>query len=123
MGKLLTVLAQVDPFFTLTEDTGELVVKAWHTAIGDLDFEDAFAAAAAYYGEPVTRRIMPGDVRAGVGAIRRERARALPPVEDLMAGVDPDDPRWDAIRRERHEAVLARPADAHLPAITGGGRP
>lgn len=110
MGKLLTVLAQIDPYFTLTDATSELVVKAWHAGIGDLDFDDAFAAASAYYGQPVTRRIMPGDVRAGVGAIRRARARALPPAEELMADVDPDHPRWDALIRERREALLARPA-------------
>lgn len=120
MAKLLTVLAQVDPFLTLTRDTSELVTKAWHEAIGDLDFDDAFTAAAAYYGEPVTRRIMPGDVRAGVKAIRRARALALPPAEEIMADVDLEHPRWDAIIRERREALLTRPDGSSPLAITAG---
>jgi hypothetical protein len=122
MGKLLTVFAQVDPYLTLTQETSELVVKAWHAAVGDLDFDDAFAAAAAYYGQPVTRRIMPGDVREGVKAIRRERARELPPAEDLMADVqlDPLGVEYGEILRARREALLTRPAGTPLREITRG---
>lgn len=121
MGKLLTVLAQIDPRFTLTETTSEPVVKGWHDCVGDLDFGDACDVAARFYRERTDRRIMPADLLEGVKEIRRARALAMPPVEVIMAGVDPDHPRWDAISRARREALLARPTGSPLPAIMAAG--
>lgn len=105
--ELVTAISQVDSRITVNEGR----VAMWHETIGDLDYGDAFAVVVDHYstartGEPA---LMPGDVRAGVAEIRRKRLAAAPPVEELMADVDPDDPRYNAIWRERREAAMARP--------------
>jgi hypothetical protein len=86
----------------------------WHDTIGDLDYDDARAVVVAHYRDS-TERLMPADVRLGVAKLRRSRLAALPPVETLMADVDPDDPRYDGILRDRRQAAMDPPT---LRAIT-----
>jgi hypothetical protein len=111
--ELVTAISQVDSRVTVNEGR----VAMWHATIGDLDYADAFDVVTAHYstartGEPA---LMPGDVRAGVAELRRKRLAAAPRVEELMADVDPDDPRYNAIWRERREAAMARPAPVPPP--------
>ncbi|GAA0528579.1 hypothetical protein GCM10010172_06460 [Paractinoplanes ferrugineus] len=64
-------------------------ILMWHSVIGDLAYDDAIEAVRRHYAES-TERMMPAHIRAGVRAIRNERAektpseaRALPsPFED-----------------------------------------
>lgn len=121
MAKLLTAIAQGDPRFTITADTADTAHAFWYAIAGHLDFEDAWAAAVAFYSTPTGQRIMPADLIEGVKAIHRTRLAAVPPVGELMEGVDYDDPRYEAIRRERMAAALRRPRTQptdRLPAIT-----
>jgi hypothetical protein len=111
--ELVTAISQVDSRVTVNEGRTAM----WHATIGDLDFADAFTVITAHYatartGEPA---IMPGDVRAGVAELRRQRLAAAPPVEELMADVDPDNPRYNQIWRERREAAMAPPGPVPPP--------
>lgn len=109
-AELVTAISQLDDRITPTDAT----VAMWHKAIGDLDYADAFDAAAAHYGAS-HMRIMPADVRQGVTDVRRSRLAAVPPVGELMADVDPADPAYNAIWQGRQAAALRRPAPAPGP--------
>jgi hypothetical protein len=73
MGKLLGFAASYD-----NRTVGEAEVIAWLQAIGDLPFDDARAAIAAHYGSESTERLMPGHIRRGVKAMRRDRIDRCP---------------------------------------------
>ena len=80
LGDMARVLAKAAAYDQRT--IGETDVRAWHEAIGDLDFADAHAAVTRHYRDH-TERIMPAHVRRIVGELKAERrshsdALALP---------------------------------------------
>lgn len=100
------VLALCAAFDNRTPQTA--VVAAWTQVFaqdGELTLHDALAAVTQHYATE-TIWIMPAHIRRIAEQIRRARRATLPPVEELMAGVDPDDPRWSEIRREREQQYL-----------------
>lgn len=107
--ELITRLSLVDGRIAPSDPAGfEAVVSEWHGYIGHLDFPDALDVARAHYATS-TDRLMPAHVIAGVARLTRQRVAALPRVEELMADVDPDHPRYDAIRDERRAQAMRRP--------------
>jgi hypothetical protein len=69
--------------------------QAWAEALADVDGTDAARAVVAFYATATAgygSRIMPGDIRAGVTAIRRQRCADAPSPQP-PAEIDPDDTR------------------------------
>lgn len=103
--------------FHYQQDVGESVISAWHDALrfaGVQSERDAFDAVVRHYATPGCNPwITPGDVVAGVRAIRLEReakvARQGSATDgDLTQDVDPNDiPAYLATLRARREAIWA----------------
>lgn len=106
-AKVVTAVAVYDRRVTLDEATAELQVELWHRAIGHLDYADALDAVVEYY-QTTTETIMPADVIAGAEDQRRSRLAHVPPMEVLMAGVDPADPQYVATYQRRREDAAQR---------------
>lgn len=86
-----------------------VMLAAWVDALniaGPFPAADAVEAVKRHYAAS-TEYLMPAHVADGCRAIQAARREAIPPVETLMAGVDPDDPAWQQIRRDRENAILA----------------
>lgn len=64
------------------------VAAAWADLLGDIDPDDALAAAKAHYGAVGAERIMPADVVAGVKRIRAARIADADP--NWTPDCDPD---------------------------------
>lgn len=113
--ELVTAISQVDARVTVNDGR----VAMWHATIGDLDYGDALQVVVEHYAvaETGSPALMPGDVRAGVTALRTARLAKLPEVGVLMADVDLDDPRYNHIWRERRDAAMARPQPGQTPAL------
>lgn len=96
----------------------DTALQLWTVALnlgGPPRLEDAVEAVVRHYATS-TEYLMPSHVLAGARAVASARRAALPPVEVLMAGVDPDDPEWSAIRRSREDRWLT----SNRTAITQG---
>ena len=76
---LLTVAAVFD-----FRSIGEADAIAWHTVLGDLEFDDARMAVLAHYAESCDR-IMPANVRQRVKAMRRDRLE-----REIVAPIAPE---------------------------------
>ena len=112
------VLAKAAAFDNRTPS--QFAAAAWAEALADTDapLADALAAVTVHYRES-REWLMPVHVIEGVERIARARRATIPPVEELMSGIDLDHPDWMRLRRAREAAVLAG-ADYRRVEITGG---
>jgi hypothetical protein len=120
------------PDADVTNPMATPVLSTWHELLADLRVEDAMEAVANHR-RASNEWLTPHHVIAGVKAIRAARLEAMPPLAELMAGVDPNMPghRYAAIYRERiahfadggtREEFAAITGAAPQAAVTGGVR-
>lgn len=95
LGDMARVLAKAAAYDQRT--IGETDVRAWHDAIGDLDFADAHTAVTRHYRNH-TERIMPAHIRRMVAELKAER-RAHHETLALPGRFEADDERAERTQR------------------------
>lgn len=109
---LLAKVASVDnrrldpPDADVTNPLSTPIISAWHEILAGLRLADCAEALLAHRRNS-TEWLNPAHIVQGVRAIRAERLEHQPPLGELMADIDGDDPRWNEILKQRRAAIAS----------------